>query len=600
MKLLTPKVPSFGYLTIPRSQLTVEREQVAVPQEPPLVENRFYRVQFAADGSMASIFDKELGRELLDRTASFRANQFVYTKDNHQTFTSPEHAAFEIRRDSFGQTVVVKLDDPHSRAAIEQRVVLPNHAKQIEIDNRMAHVRDLFNQHRYYRYGYYAFPFAVEDGTFRAQLNGCIASPKTGQTGHGTDAYLAARDWTCVENGAFGVALLQLDSQLVEFGRIHPDKTEFGEPFGSSHLYSYLFTDWLQMHTTGGSAINPRFRYVITSYAGDFRSAGISQLAERLTQPLLSTTIPAQEGTLPDRMSFLTVDQPSVSLLTLKLAETPGQGFIARLHETDGQPVESLDARQELGDCELTACSLLEEDRERLPSLNVPLSPFGYATIRLQRPSTVQLPAPGISVGEVADNQIAISWKSIPNAAQYHVYRGTFSGFEPDEHHFLTATLEPAFTDRNLRPGTTYWYRVATVAADTNQGACSEEIAVTTSADGHSAPAKVGSFYSGLIDSPKAGHGAEPDQLYVIWGQNTEADLSHYELYRSETPGFTPDETTFVAGIEPGPYCVGLRDDRGLKVFTTYYYRVRAVDQDGNKGEFSDEFSGTTREPYDN
>jgi hypothetical protein len=85
----------------------------------------------------------------------------------------------------------------------------------------------------------------------------------------------------------------------------------------------------------------------------------------------------------------------------------------------------------------------------------------------------------------------------------------------------------------------------------------------------------------------------------VVWGQNIESDLSHYELYRSEEPGFTPDEATFVADIEPGPYCVGLRDDRGLKVFTAYYYRVRAVDTDGNKGEFSDEFSWTTREPYD-
>ncbi len=597
-KLLTPEVPSFGYITVPCSEFVVEEAEFATPEEPPVVENEFYRVTFAADGSMASIFDKELGRELLDPAATFRANQFVYTKDNHQTFTSPENATFEIQRDSFGQTVIVKLDDPHSRAAIEQRITLPNHAKQIEIDNQLSHVFDQFNTHRYYRYGYYAFPFEVEDGTFRAQLNGCIASPKADQTGHGTDVYLPARDWTCVENGQFGVALLQLDSHLVEFGRIHPDKTEFGEPFASSHLYSYLFTDWLQMHTTGGSAINPRFRYVITSYSGDYRAAGISRLAERLTQPLLTTVIPAQDGPLPSSMSFLEVNEPNVSLLTFKLAETPGEGFIARLHEMDGKPVESLSTKQDLGSFELTACSLLEEDRERLTALDLRLAPFG-ATIRLKKPATTRLDTPEVTVGEVLDNQISLSWKPVANATQYHVYRGTFSVFEPDEYHLHTATLETSFVDGSLSPGTTYRYRVAAVDADANQGACSAELAATTEAHGPSAPAKVGSFYSGLIDAPKAGHGAEPDQLYVIWGQNTESDLSHYELYRSETPGFTPDETTFVADIEPGPYCVGLRDDRGLNVFTTYYYRVRAVDTDGNKGEFSDELSGTTREPYD-
>jgi hypothetical protein len=229
----------------------------------------------------------------------------------------------------------------------------------------------------------------------------------------------------------------------------------------------------------------------------------------------------------------------------------------------------------------------------------VPLSPFGYATVRLQQPSTIQLSAPDIAVDEVADNRIFLSWNPVADAVQYHVYRGSFSGFEPDEHHLHAVVLEPSFDDRDLSPGTTYWYRVAAEDAVTHRGTCSAERVVTTNANGSSAPAKVGSFYSGLIDSPKAGHGAEPDQLYVIWGQNTESDLSHYELYRSETPGFTPDAASFVADIEPGPYCVGLCDDRGLKVFTTYYYRVRAVDSDGHKGEFSDEFSGTTREPYD-
>jgi hypothetical protein len=541
-KLLTPEVPSFGYITVPCSELVVEEGEVAAPKEPPIVENEFYRVTFAADGSLASIVDKDLARELLDQEATFRANQFVYTKDNHQTFTSPENATFEIQRDSFGQTVIVTLDDPHSRAAIEQRVALPNHAKRIEIENRLSHVRDQFNTDRYSRYGYYAFPFEVEDGTFRAQLNGCVASPKTDQTGHGTDVYLPARDWVCVENGQVGVALLQLDSHLVEFGRIHPDKTEFGEPFGTSHLYSYLFTDWLQMHTTGGSAINPRFRYVITSYAGDYRTAGISRLAERLTQPLLTTVVPAQDGSLPGSMSFLAVNQPNVSLLTLKQAETPGQGFIARLHEMDGEPIEHLSARQGMGSFKFTSCSLLEEDRDALvpapvsgaepegrretayesavsqsapgcgrgrprsqekigavapqrrkppaspesegkPDVpDISLAPFGYATVRLKKLAATRLGTPDLTVGEALDNQLSLSWTPVLGATQYSVYRGTFAGFEPDEYHLHSTTLETSFVDRDLSPGTTYWYRVAAVGADTNQGDCSEELAVTTAA----------------------------------------------------------------------------------------------------------------------
>ena len=87
------------------------------------------------------------------------------------------------------------------------------------------------------------------------------------------------------------VAVVQVDSSLVEFGRIHPDKTTFGFPYGSTHLYSYIFTDWLQMHTWGGSAINPRFRYTIYSYKGDSKAARVSQLAERVVTPMVATTI---------------------------------------------------------------------------------------------------------------------------------------------------------------------------------------------------------------------------------------------------------------------------------------------------------------------
>ena len=43
------------------------------------IESRFYRVEFdPASGGIVSIRDKELDRELVDRKAPFRLNQYVY------------------------------------------------------------------------------------------------------------------------------------------------------------------------------------------------------------------------------------------------------------------------------------------------------------------------------------------------------------------------------------------------------------------------------------------------------------------------------------------------------------------------------------------
>jgi len=403
--------------------------------------------------------------------------------------------------------IVARTEEPVSGAEIVQTVTLPAHSKLIEIDNQLYHVKDLINTHRYYRFGYYAFPFAVENARHQVQLDGCVAEHPRDQTGHGTDTYMGAREWSAVENDKFGVAVLQLDSHLVEFGCIHPDKTDFGGDTEGSAIYSALFNDWLQMHTPGGSHVNPRFRYAIVSYAGDYRSAKIPALAENFANPLLALPVSAHPGTLPAKHSFIQVQNANLRLLTLKRAEN-GDGIIARFHETCGQTAlreitQSLAEPQNLHDCTV--------DELPLPIAAKEILPYDYWTVRL------------------TGNNLS--------------------------------TCEPL-----LNPPS----------------------------DGR--PAAIGSVYTGLITAPRAACGAPDGQLYLIWGQNQENDLSHYELYRSEAPGFTPEKNNFLAKVEPGKYRVALYEDTGLKHHATYYYRVRAVNKAGLCGEFSEEFAGTARE----
>ena len=153
----------------------------------------------------------------------------------------------------------------------------------------------------------------------------------------------------------------------------------------------------------------------------------------------------------------------------------------------------------------------------------------------------------------------------------------------------------------NLNPGTAYFYRVQPeiVAGSPKLGEVSAVLEAPTlevTPEHDSAPAPIGSLYTGLVTEPKAATGEADDLLYLEWGQNMESDFSHYELYRSTQSGFTPDEKTFVANVERGDYRMGLYADRGLGEHTTYYYRVRAVDKAGHKSQFSPEFSGTTKE----
>lgn len=73
-------------------------------------------------------------------------------------------------------------------------------------------------------------------------------------------------------------------------------------------------------------------------------------------------------------------------------------------------------------------------------------------------------------------------------------------------------------------------------------------------------------------------------QLNILWTANSEADLNHYNVYRSTTSGYVK-----IASPVSNSY-----SDTGLTPATTYYYVVSAVDVAGNEGEKSAEASGAT------
>ena len=74
-------------------------------------------------------------------------------------------------------------------------------------------------------------------------------------------------------------------------------------------------------------------------------------------------------------------------------------------------------------------------------------------------------------------------------------------------------------------------------------------------------------------------------QLNVSWTANTEPDLDHYNVYRSEIP----DASILVASPTTNSY-----SDTGLSANATYYYKITAVDYSGNEGAASEEAAGTT------
>ena len=486
-------LPPFGYQAVPKTAFATLERVCERTDAPPSIENGFYKIEFAKNGAIRSIYDKEFGVELLDTQHAYGANQLVYTKDNHQTFLSPIRAQFEVVRDNVGVCVIARTDEPNLGAEIEQIVTLRQGEKKIEIDDRILHPKAMFNRKRYYRYLYYAFPFLVQGGRRFCHLNGAVAEYGKSVTGHGTDTYTSARDWCCVENERFGVALLMKDSQLIEFDRIHPDKTDFGHLGDGSQIFAYIANDWLQMHTSGGSRLRYRFQYAVTSYRGGYQQARIPQLAERFVTPVQTLTIPRQTGSLPvNRLRFMEIDT-TAQFLCLKRADD-GRGLIARFYG-NGEKIEfgkDLCAEDSTVDeyaltgrehpCTGFVTYRLQKNSVRLQAREViPPNLESETPLAIGSVYTGLITEPKAAAGE-DDGHLYLLWGASKETSfsHYKLYRSEVSGFVADEKSFVADIYPEAYAvgryeDKGLKTHTAYYYRVCAVNRQGVCGALSKE-----------------------------------------------------------------------------------------------------------------------------
>ena len=484
-------LPPFGYRKVSKSELKPCATEIMSCYSPPIIENIYYKVQFYENGSINSIFDKLLNRELVDQNCKFKANELVYTNDNHKNFFVPEKAEFRVEFSNEKTVVNIKTFVKHLGATITQIVTLPSFEKRIDIENNITAAKDMINNNRYYRYLYSAFPFNVENAKRICHMNGSVAEYGKDITGHGTDVYMAANEWCCSENDEFGIGLVMMDSSLVEFGEIHPDKTDFGNLKGGSQIFVYLANDWLQMHCPGGSHLDYRFRYSITSYNGNHEDGALANLAERIVNPVSCVSVPKQTGILcKDSFSFAEMNT-DMRLLTLKAADD-GNGIIARFYGTD-QPIERISL---LNNC-VSICRNTVDEKPYFANKN-----DGFITYRLggekisfkkkeienpQIDDKKPLPIGAFFTGLISepkaargenDGQLYLLWGASreDNLSHYKLFRGDSSDFTADDSTHIADVLPEdyvvgRYVDTGLKSHTEYFYRVCAVNKD---GVCGE------------------------------------------------------------------------------------------------------------------------------
>lgn len=338
------------------------------------VENDLLAITLAADGSIASIYDKEHRREVIQQNQ--RANElrvyhdsgdaWDFRQDYRQTggavllpdetadFTDGPTAGF-IQRYRFGES------------AVTQKIVLTQGSRRIDFVTDV----DWRESGKMLRT---SFPVNVRADHVSCEIQfGYLKRPTHRNTmwDYAKDE-ICAHHWVDLSEPDYGAALLndckyghRADENVLDLNLLRSPSSPDPEADRAKHTFTYS----------------------LYPHKGDHIQAEVYKRGYELNIPLRAVDVPqsGESGSLPAAQAFLRLDHPNVMVEAVKKAED-GDDLIVRMYETAGTNVQTplyFGFRVE----KAWLADLMEEKIESIPvdggKVELTFTPFEIKTLRL-------------------------------------------------------------------------------------------------------------------------------------------------------------------------------------------------------------------------
>jgi hypothetical protein len=392
-------VPAMGYKTykvVPSKKKTnlISQEKTSVNQ----VENQFYKINIdSSKGAIRSIFDKELGRELVDKDAAHQIGQLISRNCQTGQVETSHIKNISISENGPLYTTIKIKGEMSCCPRWTQEITIYNDIKRIDISTRVLRdstpLRELF----------FAFPFKIEKPKFLFEATATVIEPIRDQLPGSNTDYYAIQHWADVYNDQGGVVWASIDAPVAEFGGLWPgylsqahhcvEPPGYGHPFlklgelNKAYIYSMaMYSNFI----TNFDNVDPGetlYRYSFSSYKGESDSERARCFGWGASNPPVSLWMKGpQEGYLSSKESFFNIDASNVILLTFKKADDEN-GYILRLMEMKGAQTQARLTLPILNIHHAYETDLVEEKPQELSSdshsLDVTLKPFAIVTIRI-------------------------------------------------------------------------------------------------------------------------------------------------------------------------------------------------------------------------
>ncbi len=281
LRFLARDLPAAGYkcygISFPESSPIGPPASMALHN--PTVENSFYRVTVdPASGSVASIFDKELNRELVDAHSPYKFNQYLYVTggDGNTQIMRPiktwplaqltVNAAAGghltgVTRTPFGLSVRLTSQAVNT-PRIKTEILLFDRSKKIEFINKVEKKSVTTKEGVYF-----AFPVATQNPQFVYATQDDSIDPAHDLMKGASLEWFNVQKWMASRDSNVAVGIVPVDAPLASFGDINRGlwPSEFQPK--SSTMFSYVMNNYWDTNYRAAQGGEFVFRYVMTSAA---------------------------------------------------------------------------------------------------------------------------------------------------------------------------------------------------------------------------------------------------------------------------------------------------------------------------------------------
>jgi alpha-mannosidase len=404
VRFLAKDVPGVGYKCFSIEYLKEGGPADALRAHQDDFENAFYRVKIdEATGSVSSIYDKQLRREIVDANSPYKFGQYLYVTggDGDTQMINPfpalppgqlaVHAAgggkcLGVEKMPWGQSIRLTSSGTNT-PQINTEILLFNDEKKMEF---RYEVRKDSTAHK--EGVYFAFPVAASPPNFMYATQQQWVDPAHDLMKGGSLEWFNIQQWMAVRDANLAVGIVSLDAPLASFGDINRGTWPGTFAPKSGTIFSYAMNNYWHTNYRAAQGGDFRFRYTLTSAArvdgGALTKLGLAEMRPAELDYVVSQDKPGNPPRpLPSEgANFLNISGDSVALITWKEAENE-DGTILRLQETAGKPaaVEISLPKENISSARL--CTSVEADIHSLPiegnAVRLTFKPFEVLTVRI-------------------------------------------------------------------------------------------------------------------------------------------------------------------------------------------------------------------------